>query len=130
MLAMASEWPASACSAQAPESKCKRTSQTLEMKLEVLHCCDAGKGPSALGWAVNLGVSTIRNIKKNADKILSAVAHSMPFSAKITMKVKNPLMEKMLLLYIEHETKKCGFFQIMSHLHNFFIFASISDVLK
>jgi hypothetical protein len=86
----------------------KRTSLTSETKLEILRRADAGERSSALGRAFNLGESTIRNIKNNADKIRTTVVHSTPLSAKITTKIRNPLMEKtekMLSLYNEHETK-------------------------
>lgn len=47
-----------------------------------------------------LGESTIRNIKKNAEKIKSAVTDSSHMSSKIVTKVCHSIMTKM------HEPKK------------------------
>ncbi|KYO33913.1 hypothetical protein Y1Q_0024527 [Alligator mississippiensis] len=69
-----------------PPMKRKRTSLTLETKLEILNCAEAGEGPSALGCAFNLGESTIHAIKKNADNIRSSVMHSTPLAAKTAMR--------------------------------------------
>jgi hypothetical protein len=86
---MDSKRRASASTTDAAVNKRKRTSITLETKLEILRRADAGERLSALGRAFNLGESTTRNIKKNADKIRTAVVHSTPLSAKITTKIRN-----------------------------------------
>ncbi|XP_071543695.1 putative CENPB DNA-binding domain-containing protein 1 [Panulirus ornatus] len=89
--------------------KWKRTSLTLKMKLEISQYTDAGEEASTLEHPYNLGKSTIHNIKKNAEKIPSAVVHSTPLPTKVTIRVRNPVMKKvgnMLLLYIKHETEK------------------------
>lgn len=44
--------------------------------LEILRHIDAGEGPVALDHVFSLGESTIRNIKKNAEKISGAVIKS------------------------------------------------------
>jgi hypothetical protein len=68
LVIMDSKRRASASTTDGAVNKRKRTSLTLEMKLEILRRADAGERSSALGHAFNLGESTIRNIKKNADK--------------------------------------------------------------
>lgn len=62
-----------------------------------------------LGHAHNLGESTIHNIKKNAEKNSNCYGPPTPLSAKVTKRVRNPLMqkkEKMHSLYTENEMKK------------------------
>ncbi|XP_059800174.1 tigger transposable element-derived protein 1-like isoform X2 [Hypanus sabinus] len=95
-------------SSPGPSAKRQRTALTLEKKLEIVNRAEAGEGNTALGRHFGLGESTIRNIKKNAEKIKSAVVDSSQVSSKIVTKVRNPIMtkmEKMLSLYIERETK-------------------------
>lgn len=59
-----------------------------------------------LECAKDFGESTIGNIKKNVEKIWCTVVHFTPLSIKVTTRVRNPLMDKMQLVYIEHQTKK------------------------
>ncbi|XP_059823047.1 tigger transposable element-derived protein 1-like [Hypanus sabinus] len=96
-------------SSPGPSAKRKRTALTLEKKLEIINRAASGAGNTALRHYFSLGESTIRNVKENAEKIKSAVIDSSQVSSKIVTKVRNPIMtkmEKMLSLYIEHETKK------------------------
>ena len=96
--------PASSSSEDETVAKRHRKALTLETKLEILRRADAGEGNSALGRVFGLGESTIRNIKANAEKIRASVLQSMPLSAKISIRVRNPLvqkMEKMFSLYVE-----------------------------
>ncbi|XP_014782204.1 uncharacterized protein LOC106877732 isoform X14 [Octopus bimaculoides] len=65
-------------------TKRKRTYLTLETKLEILGRAESGEGSSALGRMFGVGESTIRSIKKNADKIKNSVLYSSPFSGTVT----------------------------------------------
>ncbi|XP_013773530.1 tigger transposable element-derived protein 1-like [Limulus polyphemus] len=80
----------------------------LELKLEIVKCVEAGEGPSVLGCPYNLGKLTLCAIKKNADKINSSVIQSIPPSAKMMTKIRNPLLVKMemLGLWIEDQNQK------------------------
>lgn len=68
--------------------------------------------------AYSLGEFAVSNMMKNTENGQSAVVHSALLSAKVTIRVRNPLikMEKMLLLYTNHETKKSSLsnFQLKS----------------
>lgn len=101
--------PGAGASGGEASAKRRRTSLTLQVKLDILNRAESGETNSALGRHFNLGESTIRRIKSQADKIREAVINSADLSAKVTTKVRNPIiekMEKLLNLYIENENKK------------------------
>lgn len=78
----------------------------LETKLDMLHCIEADKEASILGYVFNLGEFTVCNITNDANKICSAVTYCASLFAIRYEKLNYRKKEKMLSLYTEHEARR------------------------
>jgi len=86
-----------------------RTVLTLETKLTIIQQLENGETAASLGRFYNVNESSIRTIKKNAERIRNSVAQSCSLAAKKTVRVRNPLLEKtekMLAIWVEDQNKK------------------------
>jgi DDE superfamily endonuclease./Tc5 transposase DNA-binding domain./CENP-B N-terminal DNA-binding domain. len=86
-----------------------RTVLTLETKLNIIQRLENGETAASLGRFYNVNESSIRTIKKNAERIRNSVAQSCSLAAKKTVRVRNPLLEKiekMLAIWVEDQNKK------------------------
>jgi hypothetical protein len=86
-----------------------RTSLTLEAKLDIIERLERGQTAASLGRLYNVNESSIRTIKKSAEKIRSSIAHSCSPAAKKSLRVRNPLLEKMemmLVTWMEDQKEK------------------------
>jgi hypothetical protein len=86
-----------------------RTALTLEAKLDIIQRLERGQTAASLGRLYNVNESSIRTIKKSAEKIRSSIALSCSLAAKKSLRVRNPLlekMEKMLVMWIEDQKEK------------------------
>lgn len=77
-----------------------RTSLTLEAKLDIIERLERGQTAASLGRLYNVNESSIRTIRKSADKIRSSIAHSCSPAAKKSLRVRNPLLEKMEMMLV------------------------------
>lgn len=66
-----------------------RTSLTLETKFDIIQRLESGETAASLGRLYSVNESSIRTIKKNAEKIRSCVAQSCSLAAKKTVKLRN-----------------------------------------
>jgi hypothetical protein len=86
-----------------------RTVLTLETKLSIIQRLEYGETAASLGRLYNVNESSIRTIRKNAERIRNSVARSCSLTAKKTVRVRNPLLEKiekMLAIWVEDQNKK------------------------
>ncbi|PNF24825.1 hypothetical protein B7P43_G15134 [Cryptotermes secundus] len=86
-----------------------RTALTLEAKLDIIQRLERGQTAASVGRLYNVNESSIRTIKKSAEKIRSAIAQSCSVAAKKSIRVRNPLLEKMemmLVTWMEDQRKK------------------------
>lgn len=86
-----------------------RTVLTLETKLNIIQRLENGETAASLGRLYNVNESSIRTIKKNAERIRNSVAQSCSLAAKKTVRVRNPMLEKiekMLVIWVEDRNKK------------------------
>jgi hypothetical protein len=82
---------------------------TLETKLNIIQRLENGETAASLGRLYNVNESGIHTIKKNAERIRNCVAQSCLLAAKKTVRVRNPLLEKiekMLAVWVEDQNKK------------------------
>jgi hypothetical protein len=77
-----------------------RTALTLEAKLDVIQRLEKGQTAASLGRLYNVNESSIRTIKKSADKIRSAIAQSCSLGAKKSLRLRSPLFEKMEMMLV------------------------------
>ena len=77
-----------------------RTSLTLEAKLDIIERLERGQTAASLGRLYNVNESSIRTIKKSAEKIRSSIAHSCSPATKKSLRVRNPLLEKMEMMLV------------------------------
>jgi hypothetical protein len=90
-------------------AKRPRTSLTLEAKLDIIERLERGQTAASLGRLYNVNESSIRTIKKSAEKIRSSIAHSCSPAAKKSLRLRNPLLEKMemmLVTWLEDQKEK------------------------
>jgi hypothetical protein len=66
-----------------------RTTLTLETKFDIIQRLESGETPSSLGRLYNVNESSIRTIRKNAEKIRSYVARSCSLAANKMVKMRN-----------------------------------------
>lgn len=86
-----------------------RTIMTLGTKLNIIQRLENGETAASLGRFYNVNESSIRTIKKNAERIRNSVAQSCSSAAKKIVRVRNPLLEKiekMLAIWVEDQNKK------------------------
>jgi len=86
-----------------------RTSLTLEAKLDIAERLERGQTAASLGRLCYVNESSICTIRKSAEKIRSSIAHSCSPAAKKSLRVRNPLLEKMemiLLTWMEDQKGK------------------------
>lgn len=77
-----------------------RTALTLEAKLDIIQRLERGQTAASVGRLYNVNESSIRTIKKSAEKIRSAIAQSCSVAAKKFIRVRNPLLERMEMLLV------------------------------
>lgn len=77
-----------------------RTSLTLEAKLDIIERLERGQTAASLGHLYDVNESSIRTIRKSAEKIRSSIAHSCSPAAKKSLRVRNPLLEKMEMILV------------------------------
>jgi len=77
-----------------------RTSLNLEAKLDIIERLERGQTVTSLGRLYNVNESSIRTIRKSAEKIRSSIAHSCSPAAKKSLRVRNPLLEKMEMMLV------------------------------
>ncbi|XP_021926075.1 uncharacterized protein LOC110832918 isoform X2 [Zootermopsis nevadensis] len=81
-----------------------RTSLTLETKFDIIQRLESGETAASLGRLYSVNESSIRTIKKNAEKIRSCVAQSCSLAAKKTADVlEEALLNPNTLLSIEDD---------------------------
>ncbi|XP_023706958.1 tigger transposable element-derived protein 1 isoform X2 [Cryptotermes secundus] len=86
-----------------------RTVLTLDTKLSIIQRLENGETAASLGRLYHINESSVRTIKKNAERIRNSVAQSCSLTAKKTVRVRNPLLEKiekMLAIWVEDQNKK------------------------
>lgn len=86
-----------------------RTSLTLEAELDIIERLERGQTAMSLGHLYCVNESSVRTIRKSAEKIRSSIAHSFSPAAKKSLRVRNPLLEKMemmLLTWMEDQKGK------------------------
>jgi hypothetical protein len=86
-----------------------RTSLSLEAKLDIIERLERGQTAASLGRLYNVNESSIRTIKKSAEKIRSSIAQSCSPAAKKSLRVRNPLLERMemmLVTWLEDQKEK------------------------
>lgn len=76
-------------------TKRPRTVLTLKAKLDIIQRLERGQTAASLGRLYNVNESSIRTIKKSAGKIRSAIAKSCSLTARKSLRVRNPLLERM-----------------------------------
>jgi hypothetical protein len=77
-----------------------RTALTLEVKLDIIQRLERGQTAASVGRLYNVNESTVRTIKKSAEKIRSVIAQSCSVAAKKFIRVRNPLLEKMEMMLV------------------------------
>jgi hypothetical protein len=75
-----------------------RTVLTLEAKLDIIQRLERGQTAASVGRLYNVNESSIRTIKKSAERIRSAIAQSCSLTAKKSLRVRNPLLERMEMM--------------------------------
>ncbi|XP_066489716.1 tigger transposable element-derived protein 1-like [Tiliqua scincoides] len=91
-------------------TKQSRKNITIDLKMQVLQCIEAGERQVDVGRRLGLGTSTIRTILKNGEKIKRSAKSTTPQSATKTSRSRNILLEKMekrLSIWIEDQTQHC-----------------------
>ncbi|XP_059162114.1 tigger transposable element-derived protein 1-like [Physella acuta] len=78
-----------------PDRKRNRRSIDLDMKLTVLRLYEEGQQGIDIARFLDLPPSTVRTIRKNADKIKAGAKHAVPLNAKKITRSRSALMESM-----------------------------------
>lgn len=91
-------------------TKQSRKNITIDLKMQVIQCIEAGERQVDVGRRLGLGTSTIRTILKNGEKIKRSAKLTTPQSATKTSRSRNILLEKMekrLSVWIEDQVQHC-----------------------
>ncbi|XP_074854943.1 tigger transposable element-derived protein 1 [Carettochelys insculpta] len=89
----------------------KKTRKTISLstKLDILRCFDAGKRAVDIGIALGLTPTTVRTIRRNADKIRASAQSVIPLSATTISQSRSSLLENMehlLSVWIEDQNQR------------------------
>nr|XP_006128720.1 tigger transposable element-derived protein 1-like [Pelodiscus sinensis] len=90
-------------------SKKTRKTISLDTKLDVLRCLDEGERAVDIGIALGLTPTTVRTIRRNADKIRASARWVTPLSATTISQSRSSLlenMERLLSVWIEDQNQR------------------------
>ena len=84
-----------------------RTALTLETKFDIIQRLESGETASSLGRLYNVNESSIRTIRKNAEKIRSYIAQSCSVTTNKMVKMRTWLFKE-FALWLKNRTKGRG----------------------
>ena len=95
-------------SATGSAKKRSKSVMTIEEKIKLLDRLDNGESAASVGRSLGINESTVRYIRKNAEKIRGAYANPLFTKGTKTLKTAaHEQMEAALLLWLQKQRKRC-----------------------